>query len=203
MISVIDYSMGNLASVYKAFKYIGADVQITSDPDVIYNSDAVVMPGVGAISDAMKCLEKYGLVDAISEYISKGKPFFGICLGMQMFFENSKEGMEDFGVEVKGLGILKGEVLRLPNMPDIKVPHMGWNNISTTKETILPDNKSLYFVHSYYVEPTDKRIVTATSFHGIEFTAAIEKDNILATQFHPEKSGDVGLSILNSWIKSF
>lgn len=200
MIAIIDYGMGNLASVYKALIHIGQDAIITSDPKVIAGADAVILPGVGAMSDAMKNLVDNGLHNTIIDFIDTGKPFLGICLGMQMLFESSNEGEEHNGQKVKGLGVIKGEVLRLPNIPSIKVPHMGWNQLFETSDDILPEGRNVYFVHSYYAQPEDSSVITSKSFHGIEFTASVRKGNVYAMQFHPEKSGDTGLQILRNWV---
>lgn len=201
MISIIDYGMGNLASVYKALIHIGQDAIITSDPKVISESDALILPGVGAMGDAMKNLIDNGLHNAIIDFIDSGRPFLGICLGMQMLFESSDEGEEHNGIKVNGLGVIKGEVLRLPNIPSIKVPHMGWNQLLETSDVILPEGRNVYFVHSYYVQPDDISVITSKSFHGIEFTASIRQGNVCAMQFHPEKSGDTGLQILENWTR--
>jgi glutamine amidotransferase len=201
VIAIIDYGMGNLASVYKALIHIGQDSIITSDAKVISSADAVILPGVGAMGDAMKNLIDTGLHDAIIEFIDSGKPFLGICLGMQMLFDSSNEGEEHDGQKVKGLGVIKGQVLRLPNMQSIKVPHMGWNQLSETSDSILPEGRNVYFVHSYYVQPEDSSVITSKSIHGIEFTASIRQENVCAMQFHPEKSGDTGLQILRDWVR--
>ncbi len=201
MIVIIDYGMGNLASVCKAFEYIGETVKITSDPKDLIGASAVVLPGVGAMSDAMKSLEELNLSDWIKKYILTGKPFLGICLGMQMLFESSSEGKGPGLENVRGLGILPGKVLKLPDLPGIKIPHMGWNSLYEVTDPILPKDRSVYFVHSYYAEPEDNGIITAKSFHGIKFAAAIKYKNITATQFHPEKSGNAGLAILKAWIR--
>ena len=200
MIAVIDYGMGNLASVCKAFEYIGEQVVITSDKNVINNASALVLPGVGAISDAMNKLNLMDIPCCIENFIDSGRPFFGICLGMQMLFETSSEGKTSEDGNIKGLGILPGRVLKLPDCPGIKIPHMGWNSLYEVTDSILPLEKSVYFVHSYYAEPKDKSIITSKSFHGIFFTASVKYKNITATQFHPEKSGNAGLDILRRWI---
>ena len=201
MIIVIDYGMGNLASVCKAFEYIGEKVKISSDSADIINASALVLPGVGAMSDAMKSLESLNLAYGIKNYIHTGKPFLGICLGMQMLFEESSEGSSEGIENVKGLGILSGRVLKLPDFPGIKIPHMGWNSLLDIKDPILQKDRSVYFVHSYYAKPDDEGIITSKSFHGIGFTASVKYKNITATQFHPEKSGNAGLDILREWIK--
>jgi len=200
MIIIIDYGMGNLASVCKAFEYIGETVKISCEPEDIAKASALVLPGVGAMSDAMKSLEQLNLTTGIKKYIRTGKPFLGICLGMQMLFESSSEGTVPGMENIRGLGILPGKVLKLPDLPELKIPHMGWNSLFDVKDTILPKNRSLYFVHSYYAEPEDKDIITSKSCHGINFTASVKYENITATQFHPEKSGNAGLDILRAWI---
>ena len=201
MIVIIDYGMGNLASVCKAFEYIGEKVKISSDPEDIIKTSALVLPGVGAMSDAMKSLERLNLADGIKNYINKGKPFLGICLGMQMLFETSSEGAGNGSENVRGLGILSGRVMKLPDFPGIKIPHMGWTNLYDVKDPILQKDRSVYFVHSYFAKPDDENIITSRSFHGISFTASVKYENITATQFHPEKSGNAGLDILRAWVK--
>jgi len=200
MIIIIDYGMGNLASVCKAFEYIGETVKISCEPEDIAKASALVLPGVGAMSDAMKSLEQLNLTDGIKNYICTGKPFLGICLGMQMLFDSSSEGSEPGMGNIRGLGVLPGKVIKLPDLPGIKIPHMGWNSLSDVKDPILPKDRSLYFVHSYYAQPADEDIISSKSFHGIEFTSSVKYKNITATQFHPEKSGNAGLDILKAWI---
>ena len=213
MIAIVDYGMGNLASVYKAMLYIGQDAMITSDPAELLKADAVILPGVGAMSAAMMNLQTAGLQDALFEVVERQKPLLGICLGMQMLFETSQEGAMSFENHVsttcdseslvKGLGILKGEVIKLPAFPDIKIPHMGWNQLVETKGNLYKEGKSVYFVHSYCASPLDPSIITAKAFHGIHFAASVEMGSITAMQFHPEKSGDVGLDILRAWVGTF
>lgn len=200
MVTVIDYGMGNLASVQKAFEYIGVEVKVTSDPEDIRNAVALVLPGVGAISDAMSNLRSLNMQTPINDFISSGRPFLGICLGMQMLFETSAEGVTTGGECIRGLGILAGNVLKLPDLPGLKIPHMGWNSLCDVRDQLIPRNRSVYFVHSYYVNPTDDEIVTSRAFHGIYFTSSIKYKNITAMQFHPEKSGDAGIEILKKWI---
>ncbi len=194
-IAIIDYGMGNLKSVYKAFLSLGLEAQVTSDPREILRADKVVLPGVGAFKDAMHELRRSGLTDAIYETVGQGKPFLGICLGMQLLFDKSYE----YG-EVEGLKLLKGEIVKL-DVP-LKVPHMGWNTLNFTKKeplfTGLNDDSYVYFVHSYYLE-TKEDIISSTTNYGKEIAVSVQKDNIFATQFHPEKSGDIGLQMLKNF----
>ena len=202
MIAVIDYGMGNLRSVEKAFQAIGARVIVTHDRNLILNADSVVLPGVGSFKDCMNNLQKLKLIDPIRESIDNGKPFLGICLGLQILFDES----EEYG-PVAGLGILAGKVVRFPNKisetkngPLIKVPHMGWNKILVKKTDSLFETVEttpyFYFVHSYYVVPEDPSIVATVTHYGIEFVSGIQYKNIYAFQFHPEKSQTLGLSLL-------
>jgi imidazole glycerol-phosphate synthase subunit HisH len=203
MITIIDYGMGNLASVYKAFKYIGQDVRVSDCPKDLDGTDAVVLPGVGAMRDAMINLNETGFSDAIFRYIKTDRPFLGICLGLQMLFETTEEGSRFYGDEIKGLGIIKGKVRRFPDSPGIKIPHMGWNLITDTTDRILPEGKAFYFVHSYHVCPIDPCDISSCSFHGVPFVSSITKNNIRAFQFHPEKSGDLGIRLLREWSECF
>ena len=200
MIAMIDYDAGNIKSVEKALQKLGADVVITNDPDVILNADKVILPGVGAFGDAMANLKKYGLDDVIRKVVAKGTPFFGICLGLQLLFERSDETP---GVE--GLGVLKGEILRIPEKVDLKIPHMGWNSLHLQNEGRLfkglEENAYVYFVHSYYLKAAEEDIVKATTEYGVTIHASVEKDNVFACQFHPEKSSDVGLQILKNFVE--
>jgi imidazole glycerol-phosphate synthase subunit HisH len=195
-VAVIDYGMGNLRSVQKAFEHIGIDADITSDADELMNADGAVLPGVGAFADCMKNLNETGLVPFIKDYIASGRPFLGICLGLQLLFDSSLEG----GF-FTGLGVLKGQVVPLPR--DKIVPHMGWNNldikIADPLFTGLPQEPYVYFVHSYHAAPEDAAIISATTGYGIDVTAAVQCGNVFATQFHPEKSGDTGLAILRNF----
>jgi len=203
LIAIIDYGVGNLRSVEKAFHFIGCEAEISSDPEFILGADAVVLPGVGAFADAMNSLIKAKMVDVVRKAIDDGKPFLGICLGLQLLFDYSVEG----GERVEGLGIFKGAIKRFPSDMGLKVPHMGWNSIKTSKDCPLfenlPENPYVYFVHSYYLDAEDKEMVKATSNYGIDFDVAICKDKIYATQFHPEKSGEVGLTILKNIVKAW
>jgi imidazole glycerol-phosphate synthase subunit HisH len=202
MIAVIDYGMGNLRSVQKALEFVGAKVIVTHDPDLILSADSVVLPGVGAFKDCMANLNKLSLIDPIRKFIDSGKPFLGICLGLQVLFEES----EEYG-PVSGLGILPGKVVKFIDGssdtrkgPQIKIPHMGWNQIKVKKNAPLfegvGDSPYFYFVHSYYVVPEDPEMVATVTHYGIEFVSGIQHKNIYAFQFHPEKSQTLGLSIL-------
>ena len=203
MIAVIDYGMGNLRSVQKSLEFVGAKVFVTHDPDLILNADSVVLPGVGSFKDCMSNLKELNLIDPIRKFIDGGKPFLGICLGLQVLFEES----EEYG-PVAGLGILPGKVVKFSrnisetkNGQLIKVPHMGWNKIEVKKKDPLFENFDViapyfYFVHSYYVVPKDKNMVATVTNYGIEFVSGIQYKNIYAFQFHPEKSQTMGLALL-------
>jgi len=197
MIAIIDYGMGNLRSVQKGFERMGREAVVTRDAKTILDAGKVVLPGVGAFPDCMRNLEEYGLVDAVKQSISSGKPFLGICLGLQLLFTES----EEFGLS-KGLDIIKGRVVRFkgPEFTDLKIPHMGWNSLSIKRRPPamqdVPDGCHVYFVHSFHVVPEDKGVIATTTPYGIDFVSTIWKDNILAVQFHPEKSQALGLSIL-------
>jgi imidazole glycerol-phosphate synthase subunit HisH len=193
MIVVVDYGMGNLGSVAKALAYLGYPVTVTGDPEKAAAASQLILPGVGAMSYAMEQLKKRGLDQAIAGYLKTGRPFLGICLGMQLMFERSEEG------DAKGLGLLPGTVRRFPAAPGLKIPHMGWNQLQDSRLAILPEGGSFYFVHSYFAEPADKSMAAAWCSHGITFCAAVQVRQILLTQFHPEKSGDAGLRILRQW----
>jgi len=198
LIAIIDYEVGNLGSVKNALRYIGQEAVITSDAAEIRRADAVVFPGVGAFSNAMSCLSRSGLTQAVEEAVRQDKMFLGICLGMQMLFEYSEEG----GEKTDGLGLFSGSVRLLPQDKGLKVPHMGWNSLKVNDSPIfrgLPENPYVYFVHSYYLNAKDKSIVTATCDYGVRFDAAIGSGRVFATQFHPEKSGETGLAILENW----
>ncbi len=200
MIAIIDYGVGNLRSVEKAFGFIGAEAVVSSDRELILGADAVVLPGVGAFADAMDSLERFDMISTVKAAIDQGKPFLGICLGMQLLFDYSEEG----GERVEGLGILKGSIRQLPLDMGLKVPHMGWNSIKTGGDCAVFHNLSsrpyVYFVHSYYLTAEDRGIVAATTRYGIEFDVAVCRDKVCATQFHPEKSGETGLQILKNWV---
>lgn len=198
MIAIIDYGMGNLGSVQKALAFLGYESEITNDPARVMDADGVVLPGVGAIGAAMEALSSRGLDKVVHEYIATGKPFLGICLGMQMLFDSSEES---FGGEpVKGLSVLPGRVVRFPSGMGLKIPQIGWNSLSSRNE-ILPDGQYVYFVHSYYCVPEREEDVAATVNYGIEYCCSVRRDNVFACQFHPEKSGEVGLRILDRWAK--
>jgi glutamine amidotransferase len=197
MIAIIDYGMGNLRSVQKGFERMGREAVVTRDPRTILDAGKVVLPGVGAFPDCMRNLEEYGLIDAVQKSIASGKPFLGICLGLQLLFTES----EEFGIS-KGLDIIKGRVIRFKGaeFKDLKIPHMGWNSASIKRRppamADVPDNNYFYFVHSFHVVPEDKGVIATTTNYGIDFISSIWKDNIFAVQFHPEKSQALGLSIL-------
>lgn len=199
MIAIIDYDAGNLRSVEKALLSIGEDAIVTRDRDEILSADKVILPGVGAFGDAMKKLGEYGLVDTIHEAVDSGKLFLGICLGLQLLFRRSDESD---GVE--GLSILPGEILRIPDAPGIKIPHIGWNSLKVKDDARLfnglGENPYVYFVHSYYLKADDENIVAATTeYGGTLIHASVQKDNVYACQFHPEKSGGVGMQILKNF----
>lgn len=200
MIAIIDYDAGNLKSVEKALIKVGGEPVVTRDPSVILQADKVILPGVGAFGEAMEKLNSFGLVDTIYKVVEQGTPFLGICLGLQLLFEYSdeKEGC-------KGLSLLKGGIKRIPDAPGLKVPHMGWNSL-TIKENAklfrnLPADPYVYFVHSYYLQAEDPENVAATTEYGVTVHASVEKDNVFACQFHPEKSGEVGLAILKNFVE--
>ena len=200
MIAMIDYDAGNIKSVEKALQKLGADVVITKDPQVILGADKVILPGVGSFGDAMDNLKKYGLDEVIHQVVEKGTPFLGICLGLQLLFERSDESPE-----ATGLGILKGEILRIPDAEGLKIPHMGWNSLHLQNNgrlfNGLKENDYVYFVHSYYLKAEDEEIVKATTNYSVNIHASVEKDNVFACQFHPEKSSDVGLQILKNFVE--
>lgn len=201
MIAIIDYGAGNIQSVYKALKFIGADCKVTSDKDEILNADGAILPGVGSFGDAMDTMTKRGIKNTIIEYTKSGKPFLGICLGLQLLFPESEETPG-----VKGLDIFKGTITKIPNQNrTLKIPHMGWNNISIKQKNGIfkgiEGEPYVYFVHSFYLKAQDKDIVAATTQYGVEIDAAVQKGNIIATQFHPEKSGEVGLKMLKNFVE--
>lgn len=195
MIGIIDYGVGNLRSVQKACEYMGMNAVITADPEVIGGSSHIILPGVGAFSEAMNQLREKDLIKVIEHAIQSGKPFLGICLGMQLLFEISYEN----GIN-NGLGILPGEVVHLSDR--VKVPHMGWNSLRITDHPLfhgVMQGAYVYFVHSYYVKTHQKDIIIASTHYDIEFTVAVAKQNIFGMQFHPEKSGNTGLQILKNF----
>lgn len=198
MIAIIDYDAGNIRSVEKAFNYLGQETIVTRDRDIILDADKVVLPGVGSFGDAMEKLNRYNLVQVIEDVCHKKTPFLGICLGLQLLFKSSDETKG-----VAGLGILDGEILRIPEEPGLKIPHIGWNSLEITPDGRLfngINNQSyVYFVHSYYLKAKDEAIVKASTEYGCRIHASVEKDNIFACQFHPEKSGETGLKILSNF----
>jgi len=199
MIAVIDYGMGNLRSVQKALEEVGARTKVTSDASDIRRCSKVVFPGVGSFGDAMKELKRRGLIEPIKSAIADGKPFLGLCLGLQLLFEKSEEAPG-----VKGLSVLKGEVKRF-RFPKggLKVPHMGWNSVKTKGRIFkgVPDGSYFYFVHSYYVKPKDKKVIIATTGYGIDFASGVASRNVYGLQFHPEKSQALGLKILKNFVR--
>ena len=198
MIAIIDYGAGNVQSVYKALKYIGCDCKITRDKNEIINANGAILPGQGSFGDCMRSMIEYDIRDTVLDFIRSGKPFLGICVGLQLLFVGSEESE---GTE--GIGVFSGKIKRIPNGEGLKIPHMGWNSLSfMNREGIfrdIDDNPYVYFVHSYYLDSPDKSIVTAQTEYGVTIDAAVMKDNITATQFHPEKSGDVGLKMLKNF----
>ncbi|MGB9892070.1 imidazole glycerol phosphate synthase subunit HisH [Thermodesulfovibrio yellowstonii] len=200
MIALVDYGMGNIRSVSKAIEAVGGEVSITQSPEEIRKAKAIVLPGVGAFRDCMSNLTELGLLEAVREEILKGKPYLGICLGMQILFTES----EEFGM-CKGLDLIKGKVTRFKLPQDYKIPHMGWNTVIFKKKSKLlseiSNNSYFYFVHSYYVVPEESNFVGGVTEYGIEFTSMIIYENIFATQFHPEKSQKMGLKLLSNFIQ--
>ncbi|MBR5406994.1 MAG: imidazole glycerol phosphate synthase subunit HisH [Lachnospiraceae bacterium] len=200
MVAVIDYDAGNIKSVEKAVQYLGYDVTVTRDRDEILKSDRVILPGVGAFGAAMDRIRGYGLESVINEVVYKGTPFLGICLGLQLLFERSEEAPG-----VKGLSLLKGEILKIPTGEYVKIPHMGWNSLKLKNDGRLfkgvDDGAFVYFVHSYYLKADDDDIVKAETYYNTCIHASVEKDNVYACQFHPEKSSDVGLKMLKNFLE--
>ena len=200
MIAIIDYDAGNLRSVEKALLSLGETPVITRDRNTILGADKVILPGVGSFGDAMGRLSQYGLVDVIHETVDQGTPFLGICLGLQLLFACSEESE---GVE--GLGILPGKILKIPDCPGLKIPHMGWNSLEIKPGAKLfegiGNGAYVYFVHSYYLKAEDESIVAASAEYSTHIHASVERDNVYACQFHPEKSGEVGLAILKNFIR--
>lgn len=198
MIAILDYDAGNIRSVEKALQHLGEETILTHDFREIQKADKVILPGVGAFGDAMEHLKHYELDRAIKEVVAMDKPFLGICLGLQLLFESSDETP---GVE--GLGILKGNILRIPEEEGLKIPHIGWNSLDFPREgrlfQDLPADPYVYFVHSYYLQAQEPQIVTATCEYGVQIHASVEKNQVFACQFHPEKSGEVGLKILKNF----
>lgn len=200
MTAIIDYDAGNIKSVEKALLALGETACVTRDPNVILSADRVILPGVGAFGDAMEKIRSYGLEEVIRKAVADKIPFLGICLGLQLMFEKSDESKG-----IKGLGLLKGEILRIPENPELKIPHIGWNSLTFPNRGRLfhgiPENAYVYFVHSYYLKAQEEEIVTAATEYGTSIHASVEKDNLFACQFHPEKSSDVGLMILKNFIR--
>lgn len=200
MIAIIDYDAGNIKSVEKALQKLGQDVVITRDADTILAADKVILPGVGAFGDAMENLKKYQLDQVIYQVVERNIPFLGICLGLQLLFERSDESK---GVE--GLGILKGEICKIPDQEGLKIPHMGWNSLHLQNSgrlfQNLEENAYVYFVHSYYLKAEEEEIVKATTEYSTHIHASVEKGNVFACQFHPEKSSDVGMQILKNFVE--
>ena len=198
MIAIIDYDAGNLKSVEKAFAFLGQETKITRSREEILNADKVVLPGVGSFGDAMERLHQYELVPVIRDVAAQGTPFLGICLGLQLLFESSEETPG-----VPGLGILPGKILRIPDTPGLKIPHIGWNSLELRENARLfrgiKNGAYVYFVHSYYLKAEDEAIVAASTEYGTTIHASVERDNVFACQFHPEKSSDVGLQILKNF----
>ena len=199
MIAIIDYGAGNLSSVQKALNFLGADNRITADPAEILAADRVILPGVGAFGDAMAAMRSRGLVDTVRAAADGSRPFLGICLGLQLLFESSDESP---GVE--GLGILKGKIVSIPKDNGLKVPHIGWNSVSLKqKDGIfkgIEDNSYFYFVHSFYLKGADESVVAGVTDYGVEIECAVQKDNLCAVQFHPEKSSNAGLALLKNFL---
>lgn len=200
MIAIIDYDAGNIKSVEKALRFLGQDAVVTRDHERILSADKVILPGVGAFGDAMEKLETFGLDKVIHEVVRRGTPFLGICLGLQLLFESSEESPG-----VKGLGVLKGEIVRIPEGGGLKIPHMGWNSLKFPRSgrlfAGLPEEPYVYFVHSYYLRAEDEDVVTAVTEYGTEIHASVESGNVFACQFHPEKSSDTGIQILKNFVE--
>ena len=198
MIAIIDYGAGNIQSVNKALRHIGCDTIITRDKEQILKAEGAVLPGVGSFGDTMNTINSYGIKDTVIEYTKSGKPFLGICLGLQLLFPASEESPE-----AEGLSIFDGTITKIPSGEGLKIPHIGWNSLDIKKTEGLfkglEQNPYVYFVHSYFLNASDKGIVSAQTQYGVTIDAAIEKGNVFATQFHPEKSGETGLKILKNF----
>lgn len=198
MIAVIDYGAGNLSSVVKAFRHLGCDVAVTADPEELRRADAAVLPGQGAFGDAMRCLEGSGMVEPTLGFLRSGRPFLGICVGLQLLFEGSEESPG-----VRGLSVFPGRILRIPDAPGLKIPHIGWNSLNLIRRGTLfrgiEGNPFVYFDHSFYLRTDDRGLVTATAVYGAELDVSVQKENVCATQFHPEKSGRAGLQMLENF----
>ena len=200
MIAIVDYDAGNIKSVEKALQFLGQEPVVTRDKETLLQAEKVIVPGVGAFGDAMGKMHQYGLVEVLREIAAKGTPLLGICLGLQLFFESSEETP---GVE--GLGLLPGKIVRIPDKEGFKIPHMGWNSIQINPASRLlkgiEEGAYIYFVHSYYLQAENEADVAATTDYVVNIHAAAEHENIFATQFHPEKSGEIGLRILKNFIE--
>lgn len=200
MVSIIDYDAGNIRSVEKAVISLGGEARVTREREEILSADHIILPGVGAFGDAMGKLHSYGLTEVIGEAVGRGIPFLGICLGLQLLFESSEESEN-----VRGLGILPGRIVRLPEESGLKIPHIGWNSLRYPNRGRLfdgiPEESYVYFVHSFYLQAADPGIVTATTEYGVCVHASVERGNVFACQFHPEKSSDVGLRILRNFLE--
>ena len=199
MIALIDYDAGNTKSVEKALHFLGQEAVLTRDREELLAAEKVILPGVGNFGEAMANLERFGLVPVIRQIVERKTPFLGICLGLQLLFEESEEAPG-----VPGLGILKGKILRIPEAEGLKIPHMGWNSLHLKNQGRLfrniPEESYVYFVHSYYLKAAEREIVKAAASYGVEIDASVEKDNVFACQFHPEKSSEVGLNILKNFV---
>ena len=199
MVAIIDYDAGNIKSVEKAVELLGQEVVVTRDAETLLNADRVILPGVGAFGDAMGKIRSYGLERIIHKIIEKGTPFLAICLGLQLLFEESEESPG-----VKGLGVFEGKICKIPETDGLKIPQIGWNSLHFPKESKLfqgcKEESYVYFVHSYYLTAKDPSIVSATTEYGVSIHAAVEKDNVFACQFHPEKSSDVGLHMIENFL---
>lgn len=200
MVAIIDYGAGNLSSVKKALDYLGAESEITQDRDKILSASHVILPGVGSFGDAMNSMQERGLVETVKEAALSGKPFLGICLGLQLLFEESDESPD-----VKGLGLLKGRIVTIPKDNGLKVPHMGWNSVELKQRNGIfdgiDDESYFYFVHSYYLKDADVDVVAGVTHYGVEIQCAVQNGNLSATQFHPEKSSKAGLKLLENFLK--
>ena len=200
MIAIVDYDAGNIKSVEKALHFLGREALVTGDSEEILRADKVILPGVGAFGDAMDTIRGRGLDKVLRKVAENGTPFLGICLGLKLLFERSDEAPGG-----DGLGILKGEILRIPEKEGLKIPHMGWNSLHLENNGRLfrgiEENAYVYFVHSYYLKAGDESIVKASTEYGVHIHASVEKDNVFACQFHPEKSSDVGLHILKNFVE--
>ena len=198
MIAILDYDAGNIKSVEKAMQLLGQEVTVTRERETILRADKVILPGVGAFGDAMDKIRQYGLYEVIHEVVDKGTPFLGICLGLQLLFERSEESPK-----AEGLGVLKGEILRIPETPGLKIPHMGWNSLKLQNDGRLfcglETEPYVYFVHSYYLKAEEEQIVKATTRYGTLIHASVEQDLVFGCQFHPEKSSGTGLRILKNF----